>query len=189
MRRSVKATTGVFGAALITATCTAALAPAATYPRTVGENSGPAYFKMTGVTGHPFTGTAIAVAARSSISDPGCTTAGNAGRQMTNTFNADEAAISRDQNNAAARRADLQRLVADLQLLQRQLAIAAARATHQSVKAGISAMISDLSTFTTSLHAVENGNVSQVNRMATAAYKMQSDGHAAQATCTGVSAR
>jgi hypothetical protein len=161
MRRSVKATAGLFAAALITATCTAASAPAATRARTV--------------------------AAKPAAGDPGCATAANVGRQMGNTLRADQAAISRDQNNPSARRADLQRLIADLQSLQRQMTTAEARATHQSVKAGIASMISDLSAFISGLRAIANGDMSQVNPMTTAGYRTQSNGHQVYAACMAVS--
>ena len=81
----------------------------------------------------------------------------------------------------------MQRLVADLQSLQRQMTTAEAQATHQSVRAGISAMISDLNTFSSSLQAVANGDLSQVSQMGTAAQQTQSDGQAVQATCMAVS--
>lgn len=177
MRCSVKATIAVSAAALMTATCTAAAAPAATHIRAIAENGGKAPY-----------GTASAIVAKSTASDPGCTAAESAGRQMANTFNADDAAISRDQNNGSARRADLQRLVADLQSLQSRMTTAEARARHQSVRAGIAAMISDLTAFRFSLQAIENGGLTQgmANQMATAAYKAQSDGRAFQTTCTTV---
>jgi hypothetical protein len=171
MQRSVKATAGLLAAALITATCTAASASAATHIRTVPD-SNPTYFKMIGV---PTAG------------DPGCATAASVGRQMGNTLRADQAAISRDQNNPSARRADLQHLVADLQSLQRQMTTAEARATHQSVKAGIASMISDLGAFIAGLRAIENGDMSQVNPMTTAGYRTQSNGHQVYAACTALS--
>jgi hypothetical protein len=131
-------------------------------------------------------GTAIAIAAKSTAVDPGCITAGSVGKQMTNALNADKAAISRDQNNPLARQADLQHLVTDLQSMQGQMTTAEAQATHQSVKAAISALISDLSTFSSSLQAVEDGDLSQVSQVATAASMTQSDGGAVQVSCTAV---
>ena len=132
-------------------------------------------------------GTAIAIAAKSTSVDPGCITAGSVGRQMTNTLNADKAAINRDQNNPWAKQADLQRLVGDLQSLQGQMTTAEAQATHPSVKAAISAMIGDLNTFSSGLQAAENGDLSQMNQLATAAGQTQSDGDAVRAACTAVS--
>jgi hypothetical protein len=138
------------------------------------------------VIGGAAAGTAIAIAAKSASVDPGCITAGSVGRQMMTTLNADKAAISRDQGNFSARQADLQRLVADLQSAQRQMTTAKAQATHPSVKAAMSTMISDLSTFAYSLQAVENGDLSQISQLATAASMTQSDGGAVQASCTAV---
>jgi hypothetical protein len=131
-------------------------------------------------------GTAIAIAAKSTAVDRGCITAGSVGKQMTNTLNADKAAISRDQYNPSAKQADLQHLVADLQSLQGQMTTAEAQATHQSVKAAIAALVSDLGTFSYSLQAVENGDLSQVTQLATAASMTQSDGGGVQASCTAV---
>ena len=119
--------------------------------------------------------------------DPGSITAASVGRDVTDTLNADRAALSRDQDNPPAQLADLQRLVTDLQSLQRQMTTAEAQATHPSVKTGISAMISDLSTFSSGLQAVENGDLSQVNQMATVADKVKSDGRTIATTCTSVS--
>jgi hypothetical protein len=182
MRRSVKATAGLFAAALSTATCTAASASAATHPRIVAENNGPAYFKMI----DPAIGTAIAVVTKSTTVDPGCSAAEAVGRQMANAFRADRAAISRDQNNPPAYRADLQHLMADLQSLQRRMNTAEARAKHQSVKARIAVMIGDLSTFSSSLLAAENGDMTQVRQMTAAASNAQSHDRAFRATCTAV---
>ena len=177
MRRSVKATIGLLAAALITATCIAASASAATHTRAAAQNSGPTYFKMPHVMGQ---------IVKSPTADPGCSTAESVGRQMENEFKADRAAISRDQNNPMASRADLQRLQADLQSLQRQMAIAEARATHPSVRARISTMVNDLSIFSSNVLAAENGDMSQANQMTTAAHIAQSHDKAFRAACTAV---
>ena len=119
--------------------------------------------------------------------DPGCVTAAAVGRHVTSTLNADNAAINRDQTNPPAELADLQRLVTDLQSLQRQMTTAQAQATHQSVKTGISAMISDLKTFSSGLQAVENGDLSRVSQLPTVANNVKSDGRKIATTCTSVS--
>jgi hypothetical protein len=119
--------------------------------------------------------------------DLGCVTAASAGRQMTDTLNADKAAMSRDQVNPLAQRADLQHLVTDLQALQRLMTTAEGQATHPTVKSGISAIIGDLDTFSSGLQAVENGDLSQVNQITTAADSVKSDSQALKTTCMSAS--
>ena len=129
----------------------------------------------------------IRIGARPATVDLGCITAASAGRQMTDTLNADKAAMNRDQIDPVAQRADLQHLVTDLQSLQRLMTTAEGQATHPSVKTGISAMIGDLNTFSSGLQAVENGDLSQVNQITTAADNVKSDGQALKTTCMSVS--
>lgn len=125
---------------------------------------------------------AIAILANSTAADPGCISAESAARQMMNTLSTDEAAIARDQGSAL--RADLQRFLNDSRTLQGRLTAAEAQAQHQSVKAQISAMISDMGTFNSSLQAIEQGDTSQLNLFETAASKVQNDGNALDSTCT-----
>jgi hypothetical protein len=130
--------------------------------------------------------TAIAVVASSTAADPGCISAENDARQMTNTLNADSAAMTRDANNSSAERADLQKFLTDMRSLQNQWSAAEAQATHQSVKAQIAAVVSDMSVLTSSLQAIENGNTSDVNQMTTAASKLQSDANTLDSTCSSL---
>ena len=80
--------------------------------------------------------------------DPGCITAQVVPSQMMNTISADEAAMSRDQNNPLAMRADARHLMIDVQPLETRFTTAQAQAQHQSVKAALSALASDLKTTT-----------------------------------------
>ena len=129
-------------------------------------------------------GSLFAVLANSTAADPGCISAESAARQITNTFNADAAAMTRDQSNAPALRTDLNRFLNDVKTLQDQMTAAEAQATHQSVKSQIAAVISDLSTFSSSLQAIAQGDVSQVSQMESAATKVQNDGDALDSICT-----
>src|SRR5215469_7507977 len=128
----------------------------------------------------------IVVASTSTAADPGCISAESAARQMTNTLHADESAMSSDQSNASAERTDIQKFVTDMSTLQAKWTAAEGQAQHQSVKAQIAAVISDMSTFNTSLQAVAQGNASQVSPMESAASKLQSDSNALDSTCTSL---
>jgi hypothetical protein len=129
-------------------------------------------------------GTTIAILANSTGADPGCISAENAARQMSSTITADDTAMSRDRNNSTAERTDIQHFLNDMQSLQRQWATAETQASHQSVKTQIAAVISDMSTLTSSLQAIEQGDFSKVNQMNSAGSKLQSDGNTLDSTCT-----
>jgi hypothetical protein len=129
-------------------------------------------------------GTVIAVVSTSTAADAGCISAENDARQMSNTLNADDAAMSRDANNSTAERTDIQHFLNDMQSLQRQWATAEAQASHQSVKTQIAAVISDMGTFTSSLQAIEQGDLSKVNEMTSAGSKLESDSNTLDSTCT-----
>jgi hypothetical protein len=127
---------------------------------------------------------AVAIVSHLSAEDPGCITAESDLLHMDNRLIADKAAISQDQNNPSAKQTDTQHILTDMQSLQRQLTTAVPRATHQSVKAELLAMISDINTYTSSWQAAENGDTSQINQVTNAAYNLQSDGHALDKTCS-----
>jgi hypothetical protein len=124
--------------------------------------------------------------AHSTAADPGCISAENDARQMTNTLNADSAAITRDQNNSSAEEADLHKFLTDMQSLQGQWSTAETEAQHQSVKVQIAAVNSDLKTLTSSLQAIENGDMSKVNDVTSAANKLQSDANTLDSTCSSL---
>jgi hypothetical protein len=127
---------------------------------------------------------AVAIVSRLSAEDPGCITAESDLLHMDNRLIADKAALSRDQNNPSAEQTDKQHILTDMQSLQRQLTTAVPQAKHQSVKAELLAMISDINTYTSSWQAAENGDTSQINKMTNAAYNLESDGHALDTTCS-----
>jgi hypothetical protein len=129
---------------------------------------------------------AIAVVGKSTAADPGCVSAESAARQMTSTLNADETAMSRDQSNSSAERTDLQKFVTDMSTLTTKWSAAEAQAQHQSVKAQIAAVISDMGTFNSSLQAVAQGQANQVSPMEAAATKVQNDGNTLDSTCSSL---
>lgn len=129
---------------------------------------------------------AIAVLANSTAADPACISAESAASQMTNTLHADETAITRDQSNGPALRADLQHFLSDIKTLEGRMTAAEPQARHQSVKAQIAAMISDMNAFTSGLQAIEQGDTSQVGQMESAAGKVQADGNALDSTCSSL---
>lgn len=128
----------------------------------------------------------IAIAATSTAADAGCISAESAARQMTNTLNADDSAMQRDQNDTAAEKTDLQHFLTDMQSLQQKWSTAETQAHHQSVKTQIAAVISDMNTFTTSLQAIEQGDLSKVNTMTSAGSKLQTDANTLDSTCTSL---
>jgi peptidoglycan hydrolase CwlO-like protein len=122
--------------------------------------------------------------AHSPAADPGCISAEHDATQMSGTLTADGAAITRDANNPAAVRTDLQNFQTDMQSLQGQLSSAQGEAQHQSVKARIAALTSDISTLSASLQAIEGGNISQASQLNAIASKLQSDGDALDSACS-----
>jgi hypothetical protein len=131
-------------------------------------------------------GALVAVLANSTAADPGCVSAESASRQMQSTLSADAAAMNRDQNSSSALQADLQHFLNDMQALQGRMTAADAQAQHQSVKAQISAVISDMGTFDSSLQGIAQGNTSLVSQMQTSGNKLQSDGNALDSTCSSL---
>ena len=127
---------------------------------------------------------AVAIVSHLSAKDPGCITAESDLLHTDNRLSATEAAISQEQNNPSAQQTDRQHVLTDMQSLQRQLTTAVPQATHQSVKAELRAMISDINTYTSSWQAAENGDTSQINQVTNAAQDLQSDGHALDRTCS-----
>jgi hypothetical protein len=105
---------------------------------------------------------------------------------MMNTISADEAAMSRDQNNPLAMRADARHLMIDVQPLETRFTTAEAQAQHQSVKAALSALASDLKTTTSGSLAMMNGDARQAAQTFIAASKLESDGNALESACTAV---
>jgi hypothetical protein len=130
--------------------------------------------------------TLVAVLANSTAADPGCISAESAAHRITNTFNADAAAMTRDESNAPALRTDLNHFLNDVTTLQGEMTTAESQATHQSVKSQIAAVNSDLTTFSSSLQAIAQGDVSQVSQMESAASKVQNDGNALDSTCSSL---
>ena len=68
--------------------------------------------------------------------------------------------------------------------VQGQLSGAEAPAQHQSVRAQIAALSSDIGTLISSLQAIENGDVSQASQMEAVVTKLQNDGNALDSTCS-----
>jgi hypothetical protein len=118
--------------------------------------------------------------------DPGCISAEADASGITNTLSTDDAAISQDQNNPSALQTDLQHFLSDMRALQGRFTAAEAQAQHQSVKAQIAAVISDMSAFISSLQAVSQGDTSQVSQMQTAASNLQNDGNSLNSTCSSL---
>ncbi len=127
---------------------------------------------------------AVTIVSRVSAEDPGCITAESSLLHMDNRLIADRAAASQDQNNPSAEQTDRQHMLTDMQSLQRQLTTAIPQVKHQSVKAELQAMISDINTYTSGFQAAENGDTSKINQVTNAAYNLQSDGHALDTTCS-----
>jgi hypothetical protein len=136
------------------------------------------------VVGSVATVLAVSIVANVSAEDRGCITAESDLLHMDNALSADQTALSQDQNNPSAKQTDRQQLLTDMQSLQRQLTTAVPQAKHQSVKAELLAMISDLNTYTSSYQAAENGDTSQLNQVTNAAHNLQTDGHALDQTCS-----
>lgn len=131
------------------------------------------------------TGTVIAIAGPAPV-DPGCTAFESLSGPMAKIVGADEAAISRDQNNLSALRADLRHLVVDIQLVETRATTAEAQAQNQPVRAALLALIRDLKTLTSGIQAMLNGDLSQVIQVVAAADKLGSDGNAVESTCSAV---
>jgi len=122
--------------------------------------------------------------ANSPLADPGCISADTAVTGMASTIQADGTAITKDETNPSALKADLQKFQTDMQSMQGQLTSAQGQATHQSVKTRIAALNSDISALDANLQAIENGDVSQASQLPTVANKLQSDANAVQSTCS-----
>jgi hypothetical protein len=131
-------------------------------------------------------GAGIAKLATSTAADAGCISAENAARQMQSTLNSDDSAMTRDQNNSAAEKTDLQHFLTDMQSLQQKWATAETQAHHQSVKTQIAAVISDMNTFTSSLQAIEQGNLSKVDQMTSSGNSLEKDANTLDSTCTSL---
>jgi hypothetical protein len=128
----------------------------------------------------------IAIVSKSTAADPGCVSAESSANQMNSTLTSDEAALTRDASNTSTLQADLQHFLTDLRTWQQRTTAAETQAQHQSVKAQIATLISDIRTFTASVQAIAQGNTSQVGQLQTAASKLQSDAHALDSTCTSL---
>ena len=128
----------------------------------------------------------VVIASRSTALDPGCISAENDFRATMSKFTADDDAISRDQASTSAERADIQHFITDAQMLQSQLNTADAQAQHQSVKARIGAIGSDLGTMTSGLQALLRGDTSQTGPVESTAGKLQTDGSAVDSLCSSL---
>jgi hypothetical protein len=128
--------------------------------------------------------TAGIVAIRNStVVDPGCIAAESSARGMDSTMNADNNAISKDENNPAAEKTDLKKFGDHLQTFIAQLNAAEAEAEHQSVKDKIGQLSGDLSGMLTALQAIEKGDTSQVSKVDSYANLLNSDGTAIDQLC------
>jgi hypothetical protein len=127
---------------------------------------------------------AIHSVAQSPAADPGCISAERNARQVASTLNADDAALTKDENNPAAVRADLQKFLSDMQSVQGPLSSAEDQAQHQLVKTRIAALTSDISAFDSAMQAIENGDTSQASQANALATKLQHDGDALDSTCS-----
>lgn len=125
----------------------------------------------------------IVAIGNSTAADPGCIAAESSARGLDSTLNADDAAISKDQSNAAAEKTDLKKFGNHLQTFIAQLNAAKAEAQHQSVKDKIGQMSGDLSGMLTGLQAIEKGNTSQASKTDSYASKLGSDGTAIDQIC------
>jgi len=128
----------------------------------------------------------VVVAARSPAADPGCLAAENDARALTGKITADDNAISRDQGNASAEKADINRFITDMQTLQSELNAAKAEAHHQSVQAKIGAMSTDLGIVVSDLQAIQRGDTSKVSQLDAAAGRLQGDGSAIDSICSSL---
>jgi hypothetical protein len=110
-----------------------------------------------------FVGFAV-VAFNSMAADPGCVIE-NDFDAMTNKFSADSNAILQYEGDSSAERAAVQHFIGDAQALRSGLNVAAAEAQHQSVRAKIGVMTSDLGAMTSSLKAVPQGGAKQISQV------------------------
>jgi len=128
----------------------------------------------------------VVVAAKSPAADPGCLAAESAARSLTAKITADDNAISRDQGNASAEKADINRFITDMQTLQSELNAAKAESHHQSVQAKIGAMSADLGIVVADLQAIQRGDASKVSQLDAAAGRLQGDGSAIDSICSSL---
>jgi hypothetical protein len=126
----------------------------------------------------------VVVVARSPAADPGCLAAENDARTISGKITADDNAISRDAGNATAERAAIQRFITDMQTLESELNAAQAEAHHQSVRAEIGLMSSDLGIVVVDLQAVQRGDTSKISQRDAAAGRLQGDGAAIDSLCS-----
>jgi hypothetical protein len=126
----------------------------------------------------------VVVVARSPAADPGCLAAENDARAISGKITADDNAISRDQGNTSAERADIQRFITDMQTLQSELNTAQAESHHQSVQVKIGMMSRDLGIVVSDLQAVQRGDTSRVSQLDAAAGRLQGDGSAIDSLCS-----
>lgn len=104
------------------------------------------------------------VAFHSMEADPGCVIE-NEFDTMMNKFSADGNAIIHYEGDSSGERAAAQHFIGDAQALRSELNVAAAKAQHQSVRAKIGVMTSDLGAMTSSLQAVLHGDASQISQV------------------------
>jgi hypothetical protein len=119
----------------------------------------------------------------STVADPGCIAAESSSRAAASTMDADDQAISRDQNNPTAEKADIKKFIGHIQAFIAQLNAAKAEATHQSVKDKIGQMSGDLTGLLAGVQAIEKGDLSQASAVDTYGSKLASDGTAIDQLC------
>jgi hypothetical protein len=125
----------------------------------------------------------IVALGNSTLADPGCIAAESSAQAMDSTINADDEAISKDENNPAAEKTELKKFGGHIQTFITQLNAAEAKATHQSVKDKIGQLSGDLSGMLTGLQAIERGDISQVSKVDSYANKLGNDGTAIDQLC------
>jgi hypothetical protein len=131
--------------------------------------------------------TALAVnVGNSTALDPGCTSAESSISALDSKLEADGTKISSDAGNPATMQADLATLTTDLQSVKSALDTALAKAKHQSVKDGIQAVDTDITTVLSGVQALSKGDLSQADSFETAAQKVETDGTALDNLCSSL---
>ena len=128
----------------------------------------------------------VAVAAKSTAADPGCISAESSINDLTPKLTADESKLSADSGNSTATQADLTTLIADMQSVKTDLDNAEGLATHDSVKAAIGKMDTDLGTFLTGMQAIESGDSSNATQTMNVANQLGPDGQAVDNLCSSL---